>query len=71
MTFISPGFTCSTGAEGENKKMDISSQYELLNKTGFEVRGRPEEGTEGEGLMSGQWNAGCLKPTGRVFSGNS
>lgn len=51
--------------------MDMNSQYELLNKTGFEARGRPEEGTEGEGLMSGQWNAGCLKPTGRVFSGNS
>lgn len=31
----------------------------------------PDEGTDGEGLMSGHWNAGCLKLTGRVFSGNS
>lgn len=32
---------------------------------------RPEDGTDGEGLMSGHWNNGCLKLTGRVFSGNS
>lgn len=66
-TLISPAFTNSTGRKNEiwGKSRGVRvCIYETVSEP-------PEEGAEGEGLISGHWKAGCLKPTGRVLFGNS
>lgn len=69
MTLMSAAFTSSTGGRRREKKVKIQlwegSEADCVDPDG------PDEGTDGEGLMSGHWNTGCLKLTGRVFSGNS
>lgn len=79
MTLISAAFTNSTkpnvGKETEMGESRLSAFMlaVLVHLTeggvswGVDI---PEEGTEGDGVMSGHWKTGCLKLTGRVFSGN-
>lgn len=64
MTLISAAFTNSTGAKGESKEGDkreeVNVKFQLLDSRlvwdGWSDPDRPEEGMEGEGLMSGHWN---------------
>lgn len=79
MTLISAAFTNSTKPIGERRHREEDRLIDLSSSLGakdqFAVAGRhpdgPEEGMEGDGVMSGHWKRGCLKLTGRVFSGNS